>query len=156
MTAMNPPRQPPRFVPTLTDVVEVPPAAPSAQPVSEASAPAAPAVEEAAREVLVPEATLSAEEAFIPASVEAQDAAIPANVLDSAEATEALRTRVMARVQANLQERLHATLTEVVQELQTQTLYKLLRAEIDAMVVNAVQEAVAQELERLRTRSRHP
>lgn len=147
MTAMNPPRQPPRFVPTLTDVVEVPPAAPSAQPVSEASAPAAPAVEEA---------TLSAEEAFIPASVEAQDAAIPANVLDSAEATEALRTRVMARVQANLQERLHATLTEVVQELQTQTLYKLLRAEIDAMVVNAVQEAVAQELERLRTRSRHP
>ena len=62
----------------------------------------------------------------------------------------------MARVQANLQERLHATLTEVVQELQTQTLYKLLRAEIDAMVVNAVQEAVTQELEQLRTRSRHP
>ena len=147
MTSMVPPRQPPRFVPTLTDVVEV--ATPAAPVMPEPSA--VPVAASAPSDV-------SAPEQFVHASAEAEElpdiqASTVAGVLENPEATEALRARVMARVQDNLQERLHATLTEVVQQLQTQTLYKVLRAEIDAMVVNAVQEAVAQELERLKQRS---
>lgn len=147
MTSMVPPRQPPRFVPTLTDVVEV--ATPAAPVMPEPSA--VPVAASAPSDLAAPEQTV-----HVPAEAEELpdiQASTVAVVLDNPEATEALRARVMARVQDNLQERLHATLTEVVQQLQTQTLYKILRAEIDAMVVNAVQEAVAQELERLKQRS---
>lgn len=97
-------RNPPRFVPTLTEVVE-----PAAGPAGVApSPPAAPARWEGIEEPMV--------------------------------------QRILQRVDVALERRMRAALAQVVQE-QTQAMMPRLRDEIDALVRQAVNDAVAQELE---------
>ena len=132
-------RQPPRFVPTLTEVVE-PAVAPSTrlpdpaqdvpdqvpvQPVSVAEAPPTPA------SVSVP--------AMTPDALRDQGLAL----------AQTLQLRVMERLDGVLEERLRYALADVVQ-LQTQALYQSIRQEVEGLVSAAVNEAVAQELADLR------
>lgn len=133
-------RQPPRFVPTLTEVVE-PAVAPSTrlpdpaqdepdrvpvQPVSVAEAPPTPAAP-----VGVPVMTTDA--------LRDQGLAL----------AQTLQLRVMERLDGVLEERLRYALADVVQ-LQTQALYQSIRQEVEGLVSAAVNEAVAQELADLR------
>ena len=132
-------RQPPRFVPTLTEVVEpavvpptrlpdpaqdVPDQVP-VQPVSVAEAPPTPA------SVSVP--------AMTPDALRDQGLAL----------AQTLQLRVMERLDGVLEERLRYALADVVQ-LQTQALYQSIRQEVEGLVSAAVNEAVAQELADLR------
>lgn len=132
-------RQPPRFVPTLTEVVEPAVAPPirlpdsaqdvpdwvPVQPVSVAEAPPTPA----------------------PASVPAMT---PDALRDQGLAlAQTLQLRVMERLDGVLEERLRYALADVVQ-LQTQALYQSIRQEVEGLVSAAVNEAVAQELAELR------
>lgn len=132
-------RQPPRFVPTLTEVVEpavvpptrlpdpaqdVPDQVP-VQPVSVAEAPPTPA------SVSVP--------AMMPDALRDQGLAL----------AQTLQLRVMERLDGVLEERLRYALADVVQ-LQTQALYQSIRQEVEGLVSAAVNEAVAQELADLR------
>lgn len=132
-------RQPPRFVPTLTEVVEPAVAPPirlpdsaqdvpdwvPVQPVSVAEAPPTPA----------------------PASVPAMT---PDALRDQGLAlAQTLELRVMERLDGVLEERLRYALADVVQ-LQTQALYQSIRQEVEGLVSAAVNEAVAQELADLR------
>lgn len=132
-------RQPPRFVPTLTEVVEpavvpptrlpdpaqdVPDRVP-VQPVSVAEAPPTPA------SVSVP--------AMTPDALRDQGLAL----------AQTLQLRVMERLDGVLEERLRYALADVVQ-LQTQALYQSIRQEVEGLVSAAVNEAVAQELADLR------
>ena len=134
-------RQPPRFVPTLTEVVE-PAVAPSTrlpdpaqdvpdrvpvQPVPVAEAPPTPA------SVSVP--------AMTPDALRDQGLAL----------AQTLQLRVMERLDGVLEERLRYALADVVQ-LQTQALYQSIRQEVEGLVSAAVNEAVAQELAELRAR----
>lgn len=132
-------RQPPRFVPTLTEVVEPAVAPPTrlpdpaqdvpdqvpVQPVSVAEAPPTPA------SVSVP--------AMTPDALRDQGLAL----------AQTLQLRVMERLDGVLEERLRYALADVVQ-LQTQALYQSIRQEVEGLVSAAVNEAVAQELADLR------
>lgn len=133
-------RQPPRFVPTLTEVVEPAVAPPPrvsdpAQDVPD-SLPVQPAV-------AVAEASL----ASVPVSVAAMS---PDELRDQGLAlAHNLQLRVMERLDDVLEERLRYALADVVQ-LQTQALYLAIRQEVEGLVSAAVNEAVAQELAELR------
>lgn len=116
----TPPRNPPRFVPTLTEVVPDTSAAPL--PLME---PAPPPV----RPVPVP----------VPASL----AALPPQLPDGFE--ELLVHRVMQRVDVGLDQRLRDAIATVVQE-QTRSVLPRLREEIESVVRQVVYEAVADEL----------
>lgn len=133
-------RQPPRFVPTLTEVVE-PPVAPP------------PSVSDPAQDVpdslpvqplgAVAEASLVS----VPVSVAAMS---PDELRDQGLAlAHNLQLRVMERLDDVLEERLRYALADVVQ-LQTQALYLAIRQEVEGLVSAAVNEAVAQELAELR------
>ena len=97
----NPNRVPPRFVPTLTEVVELPAAAPGAT---------------------------------TPFQVRWQDLEEP------------LVQRILQRVDLALERRMREALAQLVQE-QTQAMMPRLRDEIEAVVRQAINDAVAQELE---------
>lgn len=97
-------RNPPRFVPTLTEVVE-PAVSPAGVPPSPS---AAPARWEGIEEPMV--------------------------------------QRILQRVDVALERRMRVALAQVVQE-QTQAMMPRLRDEIEALVRQAVNDAVAQELE---------
>lgn len=129
-------RQPPRFVPTLTEVVEPAVAPPTrlpdpaqdvpdrvpVHPVSVAEVPPTPAVP-----------------AMTPDALRDQGLAL----------AQTLQLRVMERLDGVLEERLRYALADVVQ-LQTQALYQSIRQEVEGLVSAAVNEAVAQELADLR------
>lgn len=133
-------RQPPRFVPTLTEVVEPAVAPPTrfpdpvqdvpdrvpVQPMSVAEAPLTPAAP-----LGVPMMT--------PDALRDQGLAL----------AQTLQLRVMERLDGVLEERLRYALADVVQ-LQTQALYQSIRQEVEGLVSAAVNEAVAQELAELR------
>ncbi|MDH1428738.1 hypothetical protein N5J23_11545 [Comamonas aquatica] len=133
-------RQPPRFVPTLTEVVEPAVVSPTrlpdpaqdvpdrvpVQPVSVAEVPPTPAAP-----VGVP--------AMTPDALRDQGLAL----------AQTLQLRVMERLDGVLEERLRYALADVVQ-LQTQALYQSIRQEVEGLVSAAVNEAVAQELAELR------
>lgn len=131
-------RQPPRFVPTLTDVVQeaahVVPAANTVEYVF-AQAPA-----EAVEAVALPE-----QSAQTPQSVHEPD---------WAETEQAIQSRVMERIDTDLEERLRYALADMVQ-LHTQTLYQAIRQDVEALVRTSVQEAIAQELALMRNTQRH-
>jgi hypothetical protein len=117
-------RTPPRFVPTLTTVLELPPEpAPGAEPVPE---PAAAAVPEPSQAVaLDPQALLSEAEAF--------------------RLEEQLLHRVLQRIDLSLEERLSDAVSAAVQQ-QLDSMIPRLRGEIETVLRALVSEALAQEL----------
>ena len=117
----KPPRNPPRFVPTLTEVVPDSSLAPLLE-----SAPPPP--------LPVPEPVP------VPAPVAEPSVQIP----DGFE--ELLVHRVMQRVDVGLDQRLRDAIATVVQE-QTRSVLPRLREEIESVVRQVVYEAVADELD---------
>lgn len=121
-------RTPPRFVPTLTTVLELPAeSVPAAEPVSEplpqpAAAPAADPVQAVA---LSPQALLSEADAF--------------------RLEEQLLHRVLQRIDLSLEERLSDTVSAAVQQ-QLDNMIPRLRGEIESALRALVSEALAQEL----------
>lgn len=118
---MNAPRIPPRFVPTLTTVLEMP--APEAQPSGD-DAPT-PAVDRREAIALGPAARLSELESF---ALEEQ-----------------LMHRVLQRIDASLEERLSDVVSAAVQA-QLDAMVPRLRSEIEAVLRTLVVESLAQEL----------
>jgi hypothetical protein len=118
----EPPKPPPRFVPTLTDVVRdgAPPLALARQP---APAPAA-----------MPMPRMPSASAKAPSLVQL-----------SSDVEEQLIHRVMQRVDVVLDQRLREAIATVVHE-QTRSLLPRLREEVESVVRDAVYVAVAQEL----------
>ena len=117
----KPPRQPPRFVPTLTQVV--PDSTPAPAPPVAAIAPVAP---------MTPVAPVTA------APIET-----PPQISDGFE--ELLVHRLMQRVDMALDQRLRDAIATVVQE-QTRSVLPRLREEVESVVLQVVYEAVADEL----------
>ena len=135
MTA--PPRMPPRFVPTLTDVVHLPDAA---QFVG-AEAGDAPA---AAIATPVPASmAVVAPQVLTPPPLPGADSGAARNLPDGIE--EYVVHRVMQRVDLVLDQRLREAIALVVQE-QTRSMVPRLREEVESVVRHAVYEAVADEL----------
>lgn len=126
-------RQPPRFVPTLTDVVQeavhVPPAANSVE------------------YVLAQTPVLGAEEVAL--SGQSAQTAQRANEPDWAQTAQAIQSKVMERIDTDLEERLRYALSEMVQ-LHTQALYQAIRQDVEDLVRTSVHEAIAQELALMR------
>lgn len=148
------PRVPPRFVPTLTEVVreEAPPRAEQAVPPKPPPAPIAP----------MPSAPVAPRTAFaplpptpvhVPKSPAAAASKVPAapaveraaQAVLSKDFEELLVHRVMQRVDVSLDIRLRGAIAAVVEE-QTRSIVPRLREEIEAVVRHAVYEAVADEL----------
>ncbi|MBP6598485.1 MAG: hypothetical protein KA216_03420 [Giesbergeria sp.] len=133
MSTLSSPRNPPRFVPTLTEVVPDTSAAPlppvTPVPVS------VPVVAPEPVPVLVMEAAPPLSPLSPP----------PVAVPDGFE--EMLVHRVMQRVDLGLEQRLRDAIATVVQE-QTRSVLPRLREEIESVVRQVVYEAVADELER--------
>ncbi len=123
-------KTPPRFVPTLTEVVQVPD----------------PLAHEEAVEVSRPPSAWGG--ASVQSSTTAQPmpaAALAAPVLLSEGVEELLIHRVMQRVGVVLDHRLRDAIATVVQE-QTRSVLPRLREEIESVVRQAVYEAVTDEL----------
>ncbi|AVS61969.1 hypothetical protein C8241_09925 [Paracidovorax avenae] len=161
-----PPKQPPRFVPTLTDVVQVTEAAapgggplPGAQSPSPVPAmvpwPAMPPVGEpvpaAAPAGHLPAAALAAAPGPAPAapvpaappSSPPSSQSVPAPDFSGIE--EVVIHRIIQRVDVVLDQRLREAIATVVQE-QTRSMVPRLREEVESVVRHAVYEAVADEL----------
>jgi hypothetical protein len=137
------PRTPPRFVPTLTTVVDL--SAPQAEP-APARSPAAPV--EAMPAVAVESAP--AQPASTPAAPDA--AALPVTpafaALTDADAfriEEELLHRVLQRVDLSLEERLTEAVSTAVQQ-QLDAMVPRLRNEIETVLRSLVVEALAREL----------
>ena len=127
--ATSPPRVPPKFVPTLTEVVQAPVAGaprPAAAPVMPPASPGP-----ATRPIAPVRAA--------PASVVQRPPVMPAGI------EEYMIHRVMQRVDVVLDQRLREAIATVVQE-QTRSVLPRLREEIESVVRHAVYEAVADEL----------
>ncbi|MDR6855344.1 hypothetical protein [Variovorax guangxiensis] len=125
-------RTPPRFVPTLTTVLElpaepVPASEPTPEPASEpaAAAPAAAVVDPGQAVALTPQAMLSEADAF--------------------QLEEQLIHRVLQRIDLSLEERLSDTVSAAVQQ-QLDNMIPRLRGEIETVLRELVSEALAQEL----------
>ena len=125
-------RTPPRFVPTLTTVLELPgEPVPSSEPTSgQAREPAAAAPQAAVADptqavALTPQAMLSEADAF--------------------QLEEQLVHRVLQRIDLSLEERLSDTVSAAVQQ-QLDNLIPRLRGEIETVLRELVSEALAQEL----------
>ncbi|MGJ7541479.1 hypothetical protein [Variovorax sp. LT1R16] len=118
---MNAPRIPPRFVPTLTTVLEMP--APVPQPLGDDAPP--PAIDMREAVALGPAARLSELESF---ALEEQ-----------------LMHRVLQRIDASLEERLSDVVSAAVQA-QLDAMVPRLRSEIEAVLRTLVVESLAQEL----------
>ena len=126
------PKMPPRFVPTLTDVVQVPGNAAPALSNAVQEQPAAPVPQVPA----VPEPAAS--QAAPPAALDLSGA-LPHGI------EELVVHRVMQRVDVVLDQRLREAIALVVQE-QTRSMVPRLREEVESVVRHAVYEAVADEL----------
>lgn len=136
-------RQPPRFVPTLTDVV-------SEQLLSatdNASSASILLVENSAELMLSHEAR----------NIENTSKALLVDdvyLSDAVSMEQTIQKRVMARLEETLEERLHEALAEVVTK-HTKILYLELVHDLERIVSVAVQEAVAQELTLLQDSDAH-
>ena len=64
-----------------------------------------------------------------------------------------LQEKVMARLDATLEERLRYALADMVQ-LHTQALYQAIREDVEGLVSASVHEAVAQELAHMRQQTK--
>lgn len=137
-------RQPPRFVPTLTDVVleQAAPAPQEPMPDRLSTVTPEPPLEENCAEPvaeLVEVAEVAAVSPPIQAPVAAQDWSLMA---------QAMQVSVMARLDGALQERLRYALFDLVQ-MHTQSLYQAIRQDVEQLVSVSVHEAIAQELTHL-------
>lgn len=129
-------RKPPRFVPTLTEVVQHDTLLPSPAP---AFAPSpSPLLPPASAPALTP--TFAAFPLGLPSAAVADS---PARLSEDME--ESLVHRIMQRVDAQLEQHLRDCIAAVVQE-QTRSIVPRLREEVESVVRHAVYEAVAQEL----------
>lgn len=131
-------RQPPRFVPTLTDVV------------LEQSAPATQAQAPETLSTFAPEplfeercAVQQAEVAVVPLPIQS-----PVAGQDWSLMAQAMQVKVMERLDGALEERLRYALADLVQ-MHTQTLYQAIRQDVEQLVSVSVHEAIAQELAHL-------
>lgn len=135
-----PPKSPPRFVPTLTEVVQGPDvltvSVPLARPV--------PSRPESAAVPLVPGLAADNEMADISASKSGKTSSGFRQPLPQGM-EEYMVHRVMQRVDVVLDHRLREAIALVVQE-QTRSLLPRLREEIESVVRHSVYEAVADEL----------
>jgi len=122
----TPPRTPPRFVPTLTEVVQNSPV--------QASPPFAPFVP------LVQQATSDFAAPSIPSAPSA-----PLDILATEALEDQIIHRVMQRVDLSLERRLQEAVSAMVLS-QTQSLVPRLREEIEFVVRQSVSDAVADEL----------
>lgn len=121
---MNAPRIPPRFVPTLTTVLDVPaPPVPPAQAVVDA----APA------------------HAIDPREAVALDPVTRLSEIESFALEEQLMHRVLQRIDGALEERLSDVVSAAVQA-QLDAMVPRLRSEIEAVLRTLVVESLAQEL----------
>lgn len=125
-------RQPPRFVPTLTDVVS----------------------DESADATVVkgPDAIDSFEESAVsegPQALGASEALSSPPAPDWAQMAQAMQAKVMQRLDASLEERLGYALADMVQQ-HTQSLYLALREDVARWVSTAAHEAIAEELAHMR------
>ena len=145
-------RQPPRFVPTLTDVI-----AEQATPALSA----APEREQLSHHTVVGESThlgWEASHASHSASSVLTDESLASEQAEARNtdawlaAAQSVESKVMARLDASLEERLHYAMADVVQ-LHSQSLYQALRQDLERVVNAAVHEAVAQELAHMRRQS---
>ncbi|MBT2299912.1 hypothetical protein J7E70_05490 [Variovorax paradoxus] len=119
-------RTPPRFVPTLTTVLELPPEpAPGAEPVPAPEPVAPPAPEPSQAVALDPQALLSEADAF--------------------RLEEQLLHRVLQRIDLSLEERLSDAVSAAVQQ-QLDSMIPRLRGEIETVLRALVSDALAQEL----------
>lgn len=131
-------RQPPRFVPTLTDVV------------LEQSAPATQAQAPETLSTFAPEppfeercAVQQAEVAVVPLPIQS-----PVAGQDWSLMAQAMQVKVMERLDGALEERLRYALADLVQ-MHTQTMYQAIRQDVEQLVSVSVHEAIAQELAHL-------
>lgn len=122
-------KTPPRFVPTLTDVVHVP--GDGRPPMAAQAAPVQPQAQAPAPQA--PSQTPSPQDGV------AASGGLPRDF------EEYVVHRVMQRVDVALDQRLREAIAQVVQE-QTRFLVPRLRDEVESVVRHAVYEAVAQEL----------
>lgn len=156
MPELSVPRVPPRFVPTLTEVVqdaaavrtgpsESPPSTGSVAGLHAPSAVSRPTAPGAA--ALRPDAPTPRVHSGAPSKGPATQVPQPAPVHSvlSKDFEELLVHRVMQRVDVSLDIRLRGAIAAVVEE-QTRSIVPRLREEIEAVVRQAVYEAVADEL----------
>lgn len=153
----TPPRVPPRFVPTLTEVVDDPAVVHSSgTPAGRSGAPVAPGLTARTRLPAVPplapvqrssasHVTVRAEPVAPPVAVPPPVEVAPERPTLSKDFEELLVHRVMQRVDLSLDKRLRGAIAAVV-EAQTALIVPRLREEIEAVVRHAVYEAVADEL----------
>ncbi|MDM0073121.1 hypothetical protein QTH90_01925 [Variovorax sp. J2P1-59] len=119
-------RTPPRFVPTLTTVLELPPeAAPAVDEIAPSEPPAPAVIEPSQAVALTPLAQLSEAEAF--------------------RLEEQLLHRVLQRVDLSLEERVSDAVSAAVQQ-HLDRMIPGLRTEIEAVLRALVSEALAHEL----------
>ena len=139
-------RTPPRFVPTLTTVLEVQPA-PVLAPATEAAAPDAGPVPSAVAAADASQAVTDASQAVT--EVVAEAVALTPQAKQSEAGTfrleEQLLHRVLQRVDLSLEERVSDAVSAAVQH-HLDSMIPGLRAEIEAVVRTLVSEALAQEL----------
>lgn len=129
-------RQPPRFVPTLTDVVTEQTAQTLQNPKVEA--------------IQALEASEAGEAVQLAAEV-LLDAPVWTDSLEQeGVSAQSIQARVMARLDATLEARLRCALADVVQ-MHTHSLYETLREDVARLVNTAVHEAIAQELAQMRS-----
>lgn len=138
-------RQPPRFVPTLTDVIAEQPMAENntvKSPLETLSVPVLPLADAMVNEPSLVEAVQSA-------ALEAPETTKLSHEPDWSDVAQDVQAKVMERLDEGLEERLRYALADIVQ-LHTQTLYQAIRDDVQNLVSAAVHEAVAQEIAQLK------
>jgi hypothetical protein len=140
-------RTPPRFVPTLTTVLELP-----AEPVSAGEPAPEPAFEldgvtaaPAPAPALVPAPAPAPAPALDPAQAVALSRHAMLSEADVFQLEEQLVHRVLQRIDLSLEERLSDTVSAAVQQ-QLDSMIPILRGEIETVLRELVSEALAQEL----------
>ncbi len=157
----TPPKGPPKFVPTLTDVVQVAgDAAPGTAPAPDAPGAPAEGAGPSSGSLAPPATALDGEAApdapDVPVpglpvdgprtvAAPAMPAAPPPIAADFAGIEEMVIHRIIQRVDVVLDQRLREAIATVVQE-QTRSMVPRLREEVESVVRHAVYEAVADEL----------
>lgn len=142
-------RQPPRFVPTLTDVV----AEPLAAIIPAAAPPQRSAAEQEGAEVDAAPLYQAQPQPHGRIAQTVADTEPAAEQPDWSQIVQTLQSRVLNNVEASLQAHLGQALQELLQS-HTQAFYQAIRSDIEHLVHTSVQEALAQELEKLH--SQHP
>ena len=156
-----PPRPAPRHVPTLTEVIESPPAAfepvvePVPEPVSVAPAPLAPAVAPVPpapdlSQLPIPRSLLIDPAPPLPAST--VEPAVPGVVVDEALIAQRVLVDLQRQVDGMLEYRLREAMAPILARA-TDALMRDLRQELSKTMNDVVARAVAQEVARQRSRS---